>query len=65
MIQLQVLNKILQTGDASLITLNNLDVGYFSEYPKEFNFIKSHLDQYGNVPDLSTFVKIIDGRKYI
>lgn len=56
MIQLQVLNKILQTGDASLITLNNLDAGYFSEYPKEFNFIKSHLDQYGNVPDLSTFV---------
>lgn len=54
--QLQVLNYILQTKDSSLIVLNNLNESYFSVYPKEFNFIKTHLDRYGNVCDLETFL---------
>lgn len=57
-IQLQVLNSILQNKDASLITLNNLNSDYFSSYKNEFNFIKNHLDQYGNVPDMVTFVDV-------
>ena len=56
MIQLQTLNKILQEKDASLITLNNLNSDHFSEYKNEFNFIKDHLDKYGRVPDMETFV---------
>lgn len=56
MIQLQVLNKILRDKDASIITLNNLTSDYFSEYPEEFWFIKEHLDNYGCLPDMETFV---------
>ena len=56
MIQLQVLNYILQKNDSSLITLNNLNQEYFSEYKDEFNFIKDHIDKYDQVPDLPTFL---------
>ena len=56
MIQLQMLNRILQTKNTSLITVNNLTDEYFSEYRKEFQFIKNHLDTYGNVPDMETFL---------
>ena len=56
MIQLQVLNKILSTKDSSLIVLNNLTDDYFSEYKDEFNFILNHLNTYGNIPDIETFV---------
>ena len=56
MIQLQVLNYILSSKDASLITVNNLSDKYFSEYKNEFLFIKTHLDKYGNIPDLTTFL---------
>lgn len=57
MIQLQFLNKILSTKDSSIIELNNLDSGYFSEYKNEFNFIKTHLDKYRTVPDVETFLE--------
>lgn len=56
MIQLQMLNYLLSSRDASLITVNNLTDKYFSEYKNEFLFIKTHLDKYGNIPDLTTFL---------
>lgn len=56
MVQLQVLNSILNNKDSSLLLLNNLTVDYFSDYPNEYNFIKSHLNQYGNIPDQVTFL---------
>ena len=56
MIQLQMLNRILQSRNTALVTVNNLTSDYFSEYKDEFNFIKNHLDQYGNIPDLETFL---------
>lgn len=56
MIQLQYLNAILSSGDASLITVNNLTKDFFSDYQTEFIFIKSHLDQYGKIPDQATFL---------
>ena len=58
MIQLQVLNEILNTKDSSLIVLNNLNEDFFSEYKNEFNFIKNHLEKYGNVCDLATFLNV-------
>ena len=51
-----MLNRILQSKNTALITVNNLTDDYFSDYREEFNFIKNHLDQYGNVPDLETFL---------
>lgn len=56
MVQAQVLNKILWDRDSSIITLNNLTVDYFSDYKQEFLFIKNHLDDFGNIPDMTTFL---------
>lgn len=58
MIQLQVLNKILQDKDSSLILLNNLTDRYFSEYKDEFNFIFNHYTKYGVIPDIATFINV-------
>jgi len=56
MVQLQILNRILETGDSSIITLNNFDESYFSDYTEEFDFIKEHYTTYGVIPDKETFV---------
>jgi len=56
MIQCQCLNYILSAKDSSCISSNNLSSEYFSEYKDEFEFIKSHIDEYGNVPDTETFI---------
>ncbi len=52
----QVLNKILQTKDYSLIKTNGLDASYFKGYENEFNFIEQHYRQFGNIPDVLTFL---------
>lgn len=54
--QFQILNKILQTKDYSLVLLNNLTEDYFPGYPSEFKFIKSHYEKFGTVPDRLTFL---------
>ena len=56
MIQLQFLNQVIKSGDASLITLNNLDKSFFSDYENEFDFICNHYTEYGNIPDVITFL---------
>lgn len=56
MIQLQVLNYLLDTKDSSLIVLNNLNDEFFSDYKNEFNFIRNHLDTYGNICDKASFL---------
>ena len=37
--QLQILNKVLQNKDFSLISMNNLTSEHFFQYQNEFNFI--------------------------
>ena len=54
--QLQIINKILQTKDMSLVLLNNLNEDHFFSYPAEFKFLKNHYDLYRTVPDRITFV---------
>lgn len=56
MIQLQFLNKILDSQDFSIVTLNNINDSYFPAYKKEFNYIKDHFNTYGNVPDKTSFI---------
>lgn len=56
MIQLQFLNHILNTQDASILLVNNLTDEYFSDYINEYHFIKHHLNEYGNVPDKVSFL---------
>ena len=54
--QFQILNKILQTKDYSLITLNNLTAEHFFNYKAEYEFIRTHYDTYHTVPDRLTFL---------
>ena len=56
MIQLQVLNKLLTEQDSSLLILNDIDESFFSDYTNEYKFIKQHLDLYGKIPDVITFL---------
>lgn len=56
MVALQILNKILQTSDDSIIDDNMLTEEYFEECKEEFKFIREHKEKYGNVPDKETFL---------
>ena len=56
MIQLQFLNKLLDTKNISIITSNSIGKEFFSDYKEEWNFIKNHIDNYGNIPDKETFI---------
>lgn len=56
MIQLQFLNALLNTNDSSLLLLNDLSEDFFSDYKDEYKFIVNHLNQYGRIPDITTFL---------
>ena len=56
MVQLQILNKILRTKSLDIVFDNDLTESYFGEYSEQFNFIVNHYSQYGNVPDMETFI---------
>jgi replicative DNA helicase len=55
MIQLQYINYLLTSRDASSLLVNNIDETFFSDYTSEYKFIKHHLDTYGCIPDKITF----------
>ena len=57
MIQLQVINFLLETKNSSIIFDNSLDSKFFSDYEKEYNYIKEHLTRYGQIPDKETFLE--------
>jgi replicative DNA helicase len=56
MIALQVLNKVLQSADITLIEKNSLTQEYFIGYEPEYDFLVNHYKTYGNIPDKATFV---------
>lgn len=56
MVTLQILSKVINTSDNSIITDNLLTEEYFVGYEEEYNFIQDHLKEYGNVPDKATFL---------
>ena len=67
MVELQILAKIIDTGDFSIIENNCITEEYFlgakdndgndtTGFVEEFRFIKEHYDKYGNVPDRETFL---------
>ncbi len=56
MVDKQILNKILQTKDYSIIEENFLTVDYFPDCTDEYKFISDHYDKYGEVPDRATFL---------
>lgn len=56
MVELQILSKILKDKNMSLLTLNNITDDYFITYQTEYEFIRDHVQKYGNVPDKETFL---------
>lgn len=56
MVASQVINKILQSKDFSIVINNDLSKQHFIDYEAEFDFIQKHYDKYGNIPDVHTFV---------
>jgi replicative DNA helicase len=55
MITVQILSKLIRSGDPSLLVQNCLEEKYFPFYEKPFNFIKNHFEKYGKIPDRETF----------
>ena len=58
MVEWQIICKVLDTQDYSLIEDNDITEEYFAGtgYEEEFRFIKEHYEKYGNVPDKATFL---------
>ena len=56
MVSLQIINKVLQTQDISLLEENQITRDYFPEYEEEIDFILKHYNEYGNIPDKATFI---------
>lgn len=53
---LQIISKVISSGDYSIIENNLLNEEFFVEYEDEFNYIRKHFKKYGNVPDKFTFM---------
>lgn len=56
MVELQIINKILKDKDTSLLDMNDITREYFNQYQEEYNYIMEHKNEYGNVPDMETFL---------
>lgn len=56
MVELQIINKVLKDKDTSLLDINDITREYFNQYQEEYDFIISHKQEYGNVPDMETFL---------
>lgn len=56
MVEMQVISRVLKDKNLSLLTLNNITDDYFITYQSEYEFIKNHVQNYGNVPDKETFL---------
>lgn len=56
MTELQVLSRVLNQNSLALLDNNNITSEYFITYPEEYQYIISHNQEYGNVPDKETFL---------
>lgn len=56
MVDVQILSKVLDTGNIEIILHNGLNSDYFPNYQKEFKFILDHYRQFNTVPDKETFL---------
>lgn len=57
MIQVQILSKVLNNKDFSIIENNLLTEEHFTGYEDEFNYIINHYNKYHNVPDKASFLE--------
>ena len=56
MVDIQILSKVLNTGNIELIVHNGLNSDYFPNYSEEFKFLMNHYKQFNKVPDKETFL---------
>ena len=56
LVQVQIISKILQSKDASIIDEFMLTEDMFVGYREEIHYINEHIEKYGNVPDEVTFL---------
>lgn len=56
MVALQIISKVLQSKDNSIIENNLLTEEYFVGYEAEYNYLQDHVKQYGNIPDKESFL---------
>lgn len=56
MTELQVISRVLNQQSSAIVENNNITDDYFITYPEEYQFIKQHKEQFGNVPDKETFL---------
>lgn len=56
MVQVQIISKILESQDISILEDNLLTSDYFTENKSEIKFIQEHYEKYDNVPDKLTFL---------
>lgn len=56
-IELQVISKILTSEDEALVNeLCSYDSSYYSVFSRHIEFILKHREQFGNIPDVFTFM---------
>ena len=56
-IELQVISKILTSDDETLVNeLCSYDSSYYAVFGPQISFIQDHLSNFGNVPDVFTFM---------
>jgi replicative DNA helicase len=58
LVELQIINKILQTKSLAVLQRNGISADYFIGYHDEMEYIFRHHKDFGNVPDRETFVSI-------
>lgn len=56
MVEEQMINYCLDTKDSSIIIMNRLDESFFPNCKAEWNYITTHFNKYGNIPDKETFL---------
>lgn len=56
MVSLQILNKVLKSGNISFLQDNQLNEEYFPDYQDEYLYIIEHYLKYGKAPDKATMV---------
>lgn len=57
MVELQIINKILQDKSNAILLNNNIGEEHFLTYKDEIKFINNHLQKYGTIPDMETFLE--------
>lgn len=57
-VELQILSKVIESHDFSIIEDNQITEEHFKDtgYEAEFDFIRNHYKSFGNVPDKATFL---------